>query len=126
VIRRVWPDRDLSFSLGPTKAGITSDPRGELQLLYDRMVLSQIALRLNTEHRTDEDVWRSFQPKLSSPVRSALQPKTIVTADVTVDFERSFKNETWHAVQPLSFDYKRDDTIQRRATEWLGLATGLE
>jgi hypothetical protein len=42
AIRRVWPDRDLSFSLGPTKAGITSDPKGELQLLYDRMVLSQM------------------------------------------------------------------------------------
>jgi hypothetical protein len=126
VIRRVWPDRDLSFSLGSTKSGLTSDPERELNLLYERMVLSQIAVRLSTEHRTDEDVWRSFQPSLSGSVRSALKPTTIVTADVTVEFERSFKNERWHAVQPLSFDYKRDDTIQRRATEWVGLATGLE
>lgn len=126
VIRRVWPDRDLSFSLGPTRSGLTVDPERELELLFDRMVLSQIAIKQNPEHRTDDDVWRSYQQKFSGSVRAALKPTRIVTADVTVDFERSFKNERWHAIQPLSLDYKRDDTIQRRATEWVGLATGLE
>lgn len=126
VLGIVWPDRDLSFSLGPVRSGVTSDPERELDLLFERMVRSQAVVKHDHDHRDDEDVWRAYRHTLPLPVRAALRPKKFVTAEVNVEFERSFKNERWHAIEPISFDYKRDDTIQRRATEWVGLAAGLE
>ena len=36
VGRMIWPDRDLSFQLGPVLAGISDDPRGALDVLFHR------------------------------------------------------------------------------------------
>lgn len=125
AIQSVWPDRDLSFSIGPSMGGITSDPATELKRLFERMVVSQGPVKPTYDHRSDDDVWSGFQSHLSPVVRQAFTPKTFETPAVTVEFDRAFKNGRWHAVQPVSLDYKQADTIQKHATHWVGVATGL-
>jgi hypothetical protein len=123
---RVWPDQDLSFRLGPVFAGVADRADEELVAIFDRMILSQYP-RDEKERRTDEDVWSVYKrPLQEEAIIHALQPKTIQTPDFNLTFEYAFQNKNWHALQPMSLDYSRAESIQRKAAQWLGNCTALE
>jgi hypothetical protein len=125
LTRQIWPDEDLSFRMGPVLAGVTEYPEEELVAIFERMVLSQY-LHDERQRRTDEEVWSLYKKPLAErAVVSVLKPKTIATADFHLTFEHAFKNERWHALQPLSLDYANSESIQRKAAQWLGNGTAL-
>jgi hypothetical protein len=126
ITRQIWPDEDLSFRFGPTLGGITESPEDELGEIFERMVLSQYP-RDEKPHRTDDEVWTVYRrPLAEKAVTSALRPKAISTKDFQIVFDYAFSNRHWHALQPISLDVVRAESIQRKAAQWLGNCTALQ
>lgn len=119
-IALIWPDEGLSFVSGPVLAGITDDPARALGEIFDRMVASQYALH-RPERRDDEEVWAVYNaPLVRERVTRKLRPWTLETELVSLKFQRAFQNEHWHVLEPVSFDYVKAESIQRKATSLLG------
>lgn len=126
IASSVWPDKGLSFQIGPVLAGVTDDPKRSLIEIFDRMVTSQYP-RSKGEARSDEDVWIVYhRPLVQTKVSRKLVPTTISTEEFSLKFDHAFKNDQWHALRPVSLDFQRAETIQRKAATWLGNATALQ
>ena len=128
LIRLIWPDLDLSFTTGPLLAGITTQPLDELaDSLFARMVSSQAPGRGEGERRSDEEVWAKYQgPLRRVNVSHHLAPKIFAGPDFQIKFEHAFQNTKWRAVQPVTMDFVRAESLQEKATKWLGNASALE
>jgi hypothetical protein len=119
LVAQVWPDQDLSFSIGPMLAGVTDNPEQTMEAIYRRMVLDQYE-RPIVENRTDEDVWSRYYRPLPIEVKKALHEKTIETPDYELKFPHAFKNGQWHLLQPVTLDYTQNVNLQEKASRWLG------
>lgn len=120
LIKLIWPDEGLSFVSGPVLAGITDDPARALNEVFDRMVVSQYGSH-RPEKRDDDEVWSVYNaPLVREQVTRRLRPCILETELVTLKFQHAFKNKRWHLLEPVSFDYVRAESIQRRATSLLG------
>lgn len=126
VVRSLWPDLGLSFAISEPLAGITSNAAAEVDALFDRMVTS-LYDKKEAERRTDDQVWKDiYQPVLPLDVVAQLSEKSFETNEVSYKFDHAFKNGAWHVIQPVSMDYVSPDSIQRKATQWVGTTVGLE
>ena len=67
-----------------------------------------------------------YKSSLSEEVRSVLHKKRFETPKIDVTFQHTYKNGKYHIVEPVSFDYKRQDSIQERAVNLLGTGTALK
>jgi hypothetical protein len=127
VVRALWPDLGLSFSLSEPRGGVTRDLEVEVAALFDRMVASRYDKKADAPRRTDDQVWRNvYQPAIPVDVASQLHEKAFTTSEVSYKFAHAFKNGAWHVVQPVSMDFLTPESIQRKATQWVGTAVGLE
>lgn len=123
--RRLWPDQGLSYRTSESGAGLSADLTASTAHLFHRFVSSQNERSID-ERRTDEEVWAQYRERLSGTVlRDLLRPKTFETPDVKVEFDYAFKNERWHVLRPLSLDFARPGSIQRKAAEFLGECVAL-
>lgn len=126
LIKRVWPDEDLSFQIGTSLVGITDDPEQTVQEIYHRFVGSHWAPQ-NNERRSDDQIWSLYNDSLSKlSVSKKLVTKDIITEEFSLKFNHAFKNDKWHLLEPVSLDYREASTIQKRATNWLGNATAMQ
>jgi hypothetical protein len=126
VAEYIWPDIDLSFQISEAMAGITDGAHDTLELLFHRMVTSQYA-RPRLERRTDDEVWTIYQEPLARrKVVRKLRHTVLTTPEVELKFDYAFQNERWHVLQPMSMDYVKKESIQNKATKWLGNAVALE
>lgn len=126
VMALVWPDEDLSFRIGPMLAGIGEDPELALDEIFHRFVESQYPQH-KRDKRSDEEVWSVFnRPLIRTRVSRRLAPKVISTDEFSLKFDHSFKNGRWHVLEPVSMDYARPESLQKKATAWLGNATAIE
>lgn len=125
VVARVWPDSYLSFRSGPPLRGITANLAGVVAELFDRFVESQYASSRQVR-RSDEEVWGMYRRRLlGTVVPRSLKEKTFATEALSVTFPYCVKNEKWHILHPISFDYARSSSIADTAAKWLGEATVL-
>jgi hypothetical protein len=126
IAKQIWPDMDLSFQIGEVMAGISDDPSDTIEQLFHRMVTSQYQ-RVTQEKRTDDEVWTVYQkPLVRRQVVRNLRPTVLTTPEVAVKFAHAFRNERWHVLQPMSMDYVKEESIQNKATRWLGNSVALE
>jgi hypothetical protein len=128
VIRVIWPDTDLSFEPGPVLAGVAVEPLTHvLAELFARMVSSQAPGRGETEKRTDEEVWTVYQqPLRAHKISHVLAPKVFTAPEFEIKFDHAFQNKQWHVVQPVTMDFVKMESLQDKATRWLGNATALQ
>lgn len=122
---RALPDAESSLRLGRVSVGVTEDPEHELASLFHRLVKAN-QVPQKDQKRSDEQIWHDFQRELTPKVKAKLEPRTIRTKVVDVEFEATFENGDVHAIQPLSFDYVKADTISAKAARWVGLGVALE
>jgi hypothetical protein len=126
IAQQVWPDMDLSFQIGEVMAGISEDLIDTLEQLFYRMVTSQYG-QVKRETRTDDQVWTYYQAALAGRrVVGHLRQTVLTTPEVEVKFDHAFRNEKWHVLQPISMDYVKEESIQNKATRWLGNGVALE
>lgn len=125
VVTKVWPDLYLSFRSGPSLRGITTSFVGVAADLFNRFVESQYASSRQVR-RSDEEVWSTYRRKLlGTVVPRVLKEKTFSTEALSVTFPYCVKNEKWHILHPISFDYARSTSIADTAAKWLGETTVL-
>jgi hypothetical protein len=125
AIARIWPDAYLSFRSGPPLRGMTTSLVGVAAELFNRFVESQYA-SLRQVRRSDEEVWSTYRRKLLGTVLPrTLKEKTFSTDALSVTFPYCVKNEKWHILHPISFDYARSSSIADTAAKWLGETTVL-
>lgn len=126
LMRHAWPDGGLSFRIGETFGGVTEDLDSALAHAFERMVTSQYPAGTETR-RTNEQVWQVFKKPLEA-VRATrpLRSKSFKSNVFELTFDHAYKNHVWHVLQPISFDYKTKETIQRTAMQWLGHGVALK
>jgi hypothetical protein len=125
-LRALMPDAGGSLSFTPPRHGITDDLKEEVAALFDRMVESQKGQSDESPRRDDAQVWRSYAQDLPQAVTTHLKSKSFSTPSVKVEFEHAVKNGAWHVIQPISMDFKQPESMQRKASQWVGTAVGLQ
>jgi hypothetical protein len=125
-LRHLLPDLGASIATTDIRHGITVDLERETALLFERMVESRKAEVEERPRRDDADVWRQCETHLVSDIKAQLKSKAFTTKSVKVTFEHAVKNGRWHAIQPVSMDFKRPESMQRKASQWVGTAIGLQ
>lgn len=125
ILSHVLPPDDSAFQFSRPGTGITSNLDQTLGDLYRRYVEYYIA-HAEGQRRTDDDVWRQFREPLDRVrVTPYLSPKRIVAPSYEYEFERSWKNEVWHLLEPVSFDMIDASSLLDKANRWVGRATSL-
>ena len=126
LLRAVWPDQGLAYYAGPPLYGSCPEPSSsddsplerELIELFDRFVLSQYDKGDRPLRYDDESVWNGFRRHLTPRGVSAIKSKTLND----VEFPYAYKNEFWHVLEPISFDYANPSEIMRKALTTVGKA----
>ena len=127
VLAEIFVDEDTSFQWSEPLSGVTHDLHDEVRILFDRMVKSQYPQGEEFGRRDDDALWkRVYQRALPDRVLQRMRPKRFVTPHLDIEFEHALRNGAWHVVQPLSMDYKSADTMQKKATQWVGTSVGLQ
>jgi hypothetical protein len=124
-LRTLMPDIGGSLSFTPPRHGIAEDLREEVAVLFERMVLSQGTDAEEPTRRDDAQVWRAYEKVLTPAISQQLHPKSFATESIKVDFEHAIKNGAWHVIQPVSMDFQQPESMQRKASQWVGTAVGL-
>lgn len=125
ILNEVMPEDDTAIRFVFGGVGITESPAQTLEELFGRYVTryenpSEIA------RRDENDVWRVFQePLRTKEVFPHFEPKVITAPNYEYEFERSWKNGTWHLFEPVSFDLADASSIREKASRWVGRATSL-
>jgi hypothetical protein len=125
-LRALMPDVGGSLTFTAPRHGLAEDLSEEVGILFDRMVESQRAGSDDAPRRDDAQVWRTYEKALAPSVSRHLRSKSFATASVKIDFEHAVKNGAWHVIQPISMDYKQPESMQRKASQWVGTAVGLQ
>jgi hypothetical protein len=122
---RVLPIDDTSLQFSPEGYGVTENPQKILEQLYTRFV-EKYHEKSERHSRTDYDVWKIFKKSLEKrSIISNLKPHKIIGKNYEYEFKYCWKNESWHAQQPISFDLLDADDIVEKANSWVGRITSL-
>jgi len=125
ILNEVMPPDDTAIRFVFGGVGITENPVRTLEMLFERYVTryenpSEIA------RRDENDIWKVFQePLRTKEVFPHFEPKVITAPNYEYEFERSWKNGTWHLFEPVSFDLADASSIREKASRWVGRATSL-
>jgi hypothetical protein len=122
VLAAVLPPDDSAFQFSPAGVGVSADLDATLKELFvkfvDRFTLPEAS------NRDDEEVWKVYREPLDRlNVTPYLNPKKIVAPNFEYQFEHSWKNETFHLYEPISFDLLEPSSILDKANKWLGRGT---
>jgi hypothetical protein len=125
LLARVLPPDDSAFQFSPIGVGTSLDLDATLKEIFLRFV-ELYSSPSDFAHRDDDDVWKVYRGPLERrEVISHLYPKKIVSPNYDYEFQHSWKNETWHVCEPVSFDLLEATSILDKANRWLGRATNL-
>jgi hypothetical protein len=120
LLPSLLPVEDAALQFSPITTGVTSDPQRTLDELFARFVGIRTE-KPERESRSETDVWRAFTRRLSDPsVVRRLKPFRVTVPHYDFEFRHAWKNGTWHAVQPLSFDLLDAQDIKEKAVAWSG------
>lgn len=125
ILATILPRDDSAFQFSKVGVGISSNLQQTLLDLFQRHV-EYYAHHGDGPRRTDEEVWRTFrEPMDRAHVTPWLSPKKIIAPSYEYEFQRSWKNEVWHVLEPVSFDLIEAASILDKANRWVGRATSL-
>lgn len=126
ILARILPPDDSAIQFSKAGIGLSSNLEQTLQDLYRRHV-EYYGSHAEGSCRTDEEVWRGTfrEPMERAQVTPWLSPKRIAAPSYEYEFERSWKNEVWHVLEPVSFDLIDPASMLDKANRWVGRATSL-
>lgn len=104
---------------------MSSDLEKTLAELFERYV-EQYSKAGESDRRTDEEVWKVFREPLERrEIASKLLPKKIIAPNYEYEFQHSWKNQSWHVCEPISFDLVEASSMLDKANRWVGRAMSL-
>lgn len=129
VARWLLPENGLSFQFGEARGGITDDVLHIHQSLFERLITQQRPPRKESERRDNDEVWASFADVLGRyGITRHLKPHTVKVPQFEdpIPFRHAYKNQKWHAIEPMSFDYVDARSIREKALLWYGYGAALK
>lgn len=125
VLGQVLPADDSAIQFSTAGGGLTGDLNKTLHELFVRHV-ERYATRVERPSRDEDDVWKVFRGPLEKrQVIKHFVAKEIIAPNYDYKFEHAWKNQVWHAYEPISFDLAEADSIKDKANRWLGRVTSL-
>ena len=123
LLQQIWRDPDSSYRMSAVRAGVTDNPTETLDGLYFRFVESQVERRVRTR-RDDDALWRAtYRSALQRKrVTEHLEPHTFKVDDFEYPFPYTFKNGSYHILEPVSLDYENTASLRERLSKLLGEA----
>jgi hypothetical protein len=126
LLREVLPPDDSSIRFSEARGGLAEELDSTFDQLYYRLVERYLDVR-ETQSRDDDEIWQVFRPSLQdSNVLDHLQRHEVRTELETFEFDYAWKNGTWNALKPLSFDHVHPGHIRNKAKQWMGAAYMLD
>lgn len=120
ITSKILPIDDSSLQFSPEGYGVTEDPQKTLEHIYNRYV-EKYYEKHEKHSRSEDDVWRVFKKVFEEKkIIKHLQPHKIVGRNYEYEFKYCWKNQAWHANQPISFDLTESDGIIDKAHIWIG------
>lgn len=120
-VTTVIPRDDAAIQFSDVVRGLTADPEATLDQLYEQFVGRSQPPQPERPRREDNDVWTAFAKDIGVPrLLTHITPFTMEVPHLTFQFERAWKNTTWHALQPLSFDLNDPASTLQKSQMWLG------
>lgn len=124
IVQSILPHDDSSLRWSPIGTGVARDLNKTFERLFARYVSRYEDPA--KQRRSDDEVWRPVRDLLNERnIDIALEPKTIVAQDDTIEFKHAWKNGVWHMYEPLSLDLADADGILEKARRWLGNLTSV-
>jgi len=123
----IKPDNN-AIQLTAVRSAIDVDLQAALDDLYLAQVEKYSVNKTDKNSLLDEDVWKikykTFFEKYGIDKRLKVH-EVRVPRDV-LSFDKSWKNDIWHAYEPLSFVLKEKDSIKDKVYKWAGKLQGLQ
>lgn len=120
IAHQVLPPDDSALQWSTPGSGVTANPEGELESLFERLVM-RYDDKIRHETRSDDDVWREYKRGLETRnVLQFLDRKKFSVSDDEVEFSYAWQNGIWHCLEPISFDMVHAERIREKAHKWLG------
>lgn len=118
--KSVLREDDSSFQWGYAGAGITDDLDGILERQYNRFV-GKYDNEQAPAGRTDEMVFETVRQKLElASLYHLIQPHTVQSEYVPIEFNHALQNGKWHCIQPLSLDSADQERMFEKTVKWVG------
>ncbi|MGH6861771.1 MAG: DUF3037 domain-containing protein [Phyllobacterium sp.] len=119
IARKILVADDSSLQWSPLSGGLSDDLNKTFDRVYSRFVSRYDA---KTSHRrSDDEVWRPVRALIEDrKVPVEFDEKTVAGSTDEIVFKRAWKNGTWHAYEPVSFDLVDADGIKDKARRWRG------
>jgi len=117
--RKALPADDSALQWSSVGSGLTADPAGTLERLFERLVRPQDDRA--PRRRADDEVWRPVREELAARnIIVPFQPKVIRGSLDSITFEHAWKNGVWHVYEPVSLDLADRDGVMAKTHKWLG------
>jgi hypothetical protein len=108
---------DATITFSKPISGLTANPEATLAELF-RLYVGKDKDEGIVEGRDDEAVWGELVKLTTPDVIRALRHHKLRSSHYEQGFDRSWKNGTWNAAQPLSFDMRDPLSIRDKALLW--------
>jgi hypothetical protein len=126
ITNTILPKDDSALVCSEVFYGLDVNIDSALSDLYNRLV-NKYQLDEGPDNLDDKYVWKNVYKKYFDKynITHNLRSFSIRTPHDTIQFDRAWKNGTWHCYQALSFDLKRIESIKNKVYKWSGILNEL-
>jgi len=127
ITESILPKDDSSLQLTDVFQGIDINIQSATDDLFGRLV-NQYVPEIEKESVNDNEVWKKSYKEFFDKynISKKLVSHSIKTKNDKIEFDKSWKNGSWHCYQSLSFDLKKVESIKNKVYKWSGILNELE
>lgn len=127
ITNSILPKDDSALECSEIFFGIDINPQAALNDLFERLV-SKYTIEPEKDTLDDKHVWKNIYKEYFDKygITNNLKSHSIETAHDTLQFDKAWKNGSWHFYQTVSFDLKKTETIKNKVYKWSGIISELE
>jgi len=127
ITNSILPKDDSALECSEILLGIDVDPQAALDDLFERLV-NKYSAESDKDSVDDKHVWKNVYKDYFDKygITENLKSHSVETAHDTLQFDKAWKNGSWHCYQPISFDLKQTETIKNKVYKWSGIINELE
>lgn len=127
ISESVLPKNDSSLFCSEVRTAIDLDIKIAALDLYERIVDRYIS-EADKTIKDDNYVWKNIYKKYfdACNITDKLTSHTVITANDTIQFDKTWKNGVWNCFESVSFDLKKEETIKNKIYRWSGVLNELE